>query len=154
MAIELIKKIRNKGITIFMIEHVIKALRDQGMTILLVEQNVQQTLEIADRAYVLENDRIVLEGKSKELLQDDHTKKPIWACSDIITGLWSSQPKIGSNLSKRRWKSSFPKVILKKLNASFCLAVNSLFIIYFPFPVFHFQFERVYICRLPSHPCF
>jgi len=55
--------------------NVIKALRDQGMTLLLVEQNVQQTLEIADRSYVLENGRIVSEGKSKELLQNDHIKK-------------------------------------------------------------------------------
>jgi branched-chain amino acid transport system ATP-binding protein len=41
----------------------------------LIEQNVRQTLEIADRAYVLENGRIVSEGKSRELLQDDHIKK-------------------------------------------------------------------------------
>jgi len=54
---------------------VIKTLRDQGMTLLLVEQNVQQTLEIADRSYVLENGQIVSEGKSRELLQDDHIKK-------------------------------------------------------------------------------
>lgn len=55
--------------------NVIKTLRDQGITILLVEQNVQQTLEIADRAYVLENGQIVLEGKSKEILQNDYIKK-------------------------------------------------------------------------------
>jgi branched-chain amino acid transport system ATP-binding protein len=55
--------------------NVIKVLRKQGMTLLLVEQNVQQTLEIADRAYVLENGRIVSEGKSRELLQNDHIKK-------------------------------------------------------------------------------
>ena len=55
--------------------NVIKALRDQGMTLLLVEQNVQQTLEIADKAYVLENGRIVSEGESRELLQNDHIKK-------------------------------------------------------------------------------
>jgi len=55
--------------------NVIKTLRDQGMTLLVVEQNVQQTLEIADRAYVLENGRIVSEGKSGELLQNDHIKK-------------------------------------------------------------------------------
>lgn len=55
--------------------NVIKTLRDQGMTLLLVEQNVQQTLEIADKAYVLENGRIVSEGKSRELLQNDHIKK-------------------------------------------------------------------------------
>lgn len=55
--------------------HFIKTFREQGMTILLVEQNVRQALEIADRAYVLENGRIVLEGVSKGLLQNDHVKK-------------------------------------------------------------------------------
>jgi branched-chain amino acid transport system ATP-binding protein len=53
----------------------IKALRDQGLTVLLVEQDVQQSLEIADRGYVLENGRMVLEGTSKDLLQNDHVKK-------------------------------------------------------------------------------
>jgi branched-chain amino acid transport system ATP-binding protein len=54
---------------------VIKSLHEQGITILLIEQNVRHTLEIADRAYVLENGRIVSEGKSGELLQNDHIKK-------------------------------------------------------------------------------
>jgi len=54
---------------------IIKGLRDQGIAIFLVEQDVQQTLEIADRAYVLENGRIVSEGPSSELLQNDHIKK-------------------------------------------------------------------------------
>jgi branched-chain amino acid transport system ATP-binding protein len=53
----------------------IKQLREQGITIFMVEQNVRQTLETADRAYVLENGRIVLEGKSKDLLQDDMVRK-------------------------------------------------------------------------------
>jgi branched-chain amino acid transport system ATP-binding protein len=53
----------------------IRTLRDQGMTILLVEQDVQQSLEIADRAYVLENGRVALEGPSADLLQNDHVKK-------------------------------------------------------------------------------
>lgn len=53
----------------------IKTLRDQGMTVLLVEQDVQQSLEIADRGYVLENGHVVLEGPSEELLQNDHVKK-------------------------------------------------------------------------------
>jgi branched-chain amino acid transport system ATP-binding protein len=53
---------------------VIKRLREQGITIFLVEQNVRQTLETADRAYVLENGRIVLEGKGKEVLQDERVK--------------------------------------------------------------------------------
>ena len=54
---------------------VIKRLREQGITIFLVEQNVRRTLEAADRAYVLENGHIVLEGKGKDLLQDDLVKK-------------------------------------------------------------------------------
>jgi branched-chain amino acid transport system ATP-binding protein len=54
---------------------VIKRLREQGITIFLVEQNVRRTLETADRAYVLENGRIVLEGKGKDLLQDEKVKK-------------------------------------------------------------------------------
>jgi branched-chain amino acid transport system ATP-binding protein len=53
---------------------VIKRLREQGITIFMVEQNVRQTLETADRAYVLENGRIVLEGKGKDLLQDERVK--------------------------------------------------------------------------------
>ncbi len=54
---------------------VIKDVREKGMTILLVEQNVRQALEIADRSYVLENGRMVLEGKSKGLLENDHVRK-------------------------------------------------------------------------------
>ncbi|MCJ7593322.1 MAG: ABC transporter ATP-binding protein, partial [Desulfobacterales bacterium] len=49
---------------------IIQALRDQGMAIFLIEQNVQQTLEIADRAYVLENGRVILAGDSKNLLKE------------------------------------------------------------------------------------
>lgn len=54
---------------------VIKVLREQGTTILLVEQNTQRALEIADRAYVLQNGRIVLEGESKTLLNDERIKR-------------------------------------------------------------------------------
>jgi branched-chain amino acid transport system ATP-binding protein len=53
----------------------IQTLRDQGITILLVEQNILHALEIADRGYVLENGRIVLEGVSKDLLTNDHVRK-------------------------------------------------------------------------------
>ena len=53
---------------------VMKRLREQGITIFLVEQNVRQTLETVDRAYVLENGRIVLEGKGKDLLEDERVK--------------------------------------------------------------------------------
>ena len=45
----------------------ISALRDRGLTILLVEQNVAQSLEIADRGYVLANGRIELQGSAAAL---------------------------------------------------------------------------------------
>ena len=54
---------------------VIKSLREHGITVLTVEQNVKQSLEMADRAYVLENGRIVLEGESKDLLQNDYVRQ-------------------------------------------------------------------------------
>jgi branched-chain amino acid transport system ATP-binding protein len=53
----------------------IKNLREQGITILLIEQNVRKTLEIADRAYVLESGRLCLQGNCDELLQSDHVRK-------------------------------------------------------------------------------
>jgi branched-chain amino acid transport system ATP-binding protein len=54
---------------------IIRGLRDQGTTVLLIEQNVRHTLEISDRAYVLENGRICLEGACAEMLQSDHVRK-------------------------------------------------------------------------------
>ncbi len=53
----------------------IQNLKDQGITIFLIEQNVRHSLEIADRAYVLENGRVCLEGDCTELLQSDHVRK-------------------------------------------------------------------------------
>lgn len=49
-------------------------LRDQGVTILLVEQNVNATLDITDRAYILEQGKIVMEGPSKEVKSDEHVR--------------------------------------------------------------------------------
>jgi branched-chain amino acid transport system ATP-binding protein len=54
---------------------IIRGLRDQGITILLIEQNVRHSLEIADRAYVLENGHICLEGDCANLLQSDFVRK-------------------------------------------------------------------------------
>ncbi len=52
-----------------------QTIHGEGMTILMVEQNVKQTLAICDRAYVLENGRIVLEGKGRDLLEDEKVKQ-------------------------------------------------------------------------------
>lgn len=54
---------------------IIKSLRENGKTILIIEQNVRQTLEIADRACVLENGRMELEGACCDLLKSDHIRK-------------------------------------------------------------------------------
>jgi len=53
----------------------IRTLHSQGMTILLVEQNVAASLKLADRAYVLENGSIVLEGSGAELLDDPRVRE-------------------------------------------------------------------------------
>ena len=54
---------------------IIQAVSESGTTVLLVEQNAKKALAIADRAYVLETGNIVLEGKAKDLLEDDSIKK-------------------------------------------------------------------------------
>jgi branched-chain amino acid transport system ATP-binding protein len=54
---------------------IIREMRDRGITILLIEQNVRHSLEIADRAYVLENGRICLQGECGELLDSDYVRQ-------------------------------------------------------------------------------
>ena len=54
---------------------VVERVNSEGVTILLVEQNVKHTLTVATHAYVLENGRMVMEGKGKDLLDNEHVKK-------------------------------------------------------------------------------
>ena len=54
---------------------IIRAVSEGGTKVLLVEQNAKKALGIADRAYVLETGKIVLEGKAEELLENDSIKK-------------------------------------------------------------------------------
>lgn len=54
---------------------IVKTVKQQNIPILLVEQNVKHSLEISNRAYVLENGKIVLEGKGQELLGNEKVKK-------------------------------------------------------------------------------
>jgi len=49
----------------------IKLINKQGTTVLLVEQNVQDSLKMSDRAYVIQTGKIIIEGKGKELLGSD-----------------------------------------------------------------------------------
>ena len=53
---------------------IVQEIRAQGVTVLLVEQNVHQALAVADRAYVLENGRITLEGTGTDLLGDERVR--------------------------------------------------------------------------------
>ena len=53
----------------------IRRLRDEGLSVLLVEQNVGQSLEIADRAYVLENGSVRFSGLPQELLGSDELRR-------------------------------------------------------------------------------
>lgn len=54
---------------------IIKEINEKGTTVLLVEQNAKKALTIADRAYVLETGKIVLEGNARDLLNDESVKK-------------------------------------------------------------------------------
>lgn len=54
---------------------IIQEVSAGGTTVLLVEQNAKKALSIADRAYVLETGKIVLEGNAKELMNDDSIRK-------------------------------------------------------------------------------
>ncbi|MBN1188188.1 MAG: ABC transporter ATP-binding protein [Dehalococcoidales bacterium] len=54
---------------------IIKTLQEKGITVLLVEQNVNRTLEIADRAYIMENGRITMDGTGRELMQSNVVKQ-------------------------------------------------------------------------------
>ena len=66
------------GLSPIMVANVFNALKElhhRGVTILLVEQNVNNTLLIADKAYVLEQGSIVLQGKSSDLLHDAYLRQ-------------------------------------------------------------------------------
>jgi len=66
------------GLAPLMVKELFKfiiSLNQQSITILLVEQNIRHALEVADRAYLLENGRIVLEGARELFLNNDHVRK-------------------------------------------------------------------------------
>jgi branched-chain amino acid transport system ATP-binding protein len=66
------------GLAPLMVQEVLRTIRllnERGMTILLVEQNVAVSLRISQRAYVLENGRIVMSGSGTELLHNDRVRQ-------------------------------------------------------------------------------
>jgi len=69
----------SQGLAPYLVEDVYKTIvkinQERGLTIILVEQDVFKALKTANRAYVIENGYIVMEGESNKLLNDDHLKK-------------------------------------------------------------------------------
>ncbi|MFH1328788.1 MAG: ABC transporter ATP-binding protein [Candidatus Bathyarchaeota archaeon] len=53
----------------------LRKINEEGVTVLLVEQNIRDSLNIANRGYVLEEGKIIIEGKGRELLSNDHIKE-------------------------------------------------------------------------------
>lgn len=54
---------------------IIRAIREEGITVFLVEQNANKALQVADRGYVLENGRVVLQDTGANLLLNDEVRK-------------------------------------------------------------------------------
>ncbi|WP_258546028.1 ABC transporter ATP-binding protein [Marinobacter pelagius] len=54
---------------------IIKELKEEGITIFLVEQNASQALALADRGYVLETGKVVIEGTGRELLSNEKVRE-------------------------------------------------------------------------------
>ena len=53
----------------------VQQIRDQGLTVLIVEQNIEQVLQIVDRAYLMEVGTIKISGKAEELIQSESLRK-------------------------------------------------------------------------------
>jgi len=66
------------GLAPIVVDEIFRALRrikEQGITVLFVEQNVNRTLQEADRAYILETGRVVMSGTAAELRENEDVKK-------------------------------------------------------------------------------
>jgi branched-chain amino acid transport system ATP-binding protein len=66
------------GLAPLMVEKIFSVIRDihqQGMTILMVEQNARKALQVAQRAYVLETGKIVLEGPAEQLMHNPQVQQ-------------------------------------------------------------------------------
>src|SRR5919202_930994 len=63
---------------------IVRSFADQGVAVLVVEQNARQALRVADRAYVLETGRIVIEGPARELAADERVQRAYLGGFDAI----------------------------------------------------------------------
>jgi len=56
-------------------EMILRINKELGVTVLLVEQNVRHSCQISDRAFVIENGEVVLQGRGSEMLENDHVRR-------------------------------------------------------------------------------
>ena len=66
------------GLAPVVVQHVfslVRRIREEGYTVLIVEQNVQQVLQVVDRAYLLEAGQLIDSGKSEDLLESETVRK-------------------------------------------------------------------------------
>ncbi|MFP4037592.1 MAG: ABC transporter ATP-binding protein [Desulfobacteraceae bacterium] len=66
--------------------HSVSAINDEGVTVLLVEQNAPQALSISNRAYVLEEGKVVLSGTGEDLSKNDHIRRVYLGVTEEQTG--------------------------------------------------------------------
>tara|TARA_A100001011_G_scaffold352863_1_gene393925 strand:- start:3579 stop:4304 length:726 start_codon:yes stop_codon:yes gene_type:complete len=62
-------------ISVIDIQEIIKNLKDNNIGILITDHNVRETLDVCDRSYILDNSKIIAEGKSKEILDNEQVQK-------------------------------------------------------------------------------
>ena len=62
-------------ISVIDIQEIIKKLKNDGIGILITDHNVRETLNVCDRSYILNNSKIIAEGKSQDILENDKVKK-------------------------------------------------------------------------------
>ena len=62
-------------ITVFEAQEIIRELRNRGLGILLTDHNVRETLEITDRAYIMAEGRVLIDGTARELITDPRARE-------------------------------------------------------------------------------
>jgi lipopolysaccharide export system ATP-binding protein len=62
-------------ISVIDIQEIIKNLKENNIGILITDHNVRETLDVCDRSYILNNSKIIAEGKSKEILENEKVKQ-------------------------------------------------------------------------------
>lgn len=93
------------GLSPLLVKEIFRVLKElnekEGITLLLVEQNVKIALSIAQYAYIMENGRVVLEGTSQELLDNEDIKEFYLGLS--LSGGRKSYRNVKHYKRRKRW---------------------------------------------------